>query len=131
MRQRVTEARVARLGTVDAGGRPHLVPCCFALDGDELYSPIDDVKPKSTRRLRRLDNIRAHPEVSILVDHYEEDWSVLWWIRLDGVAEILDRGAARHDTGTRLLGAKYAQYRPGSLDGPLIAMRIERWRAWP
>lgn len=131
MRRRVAETRVARLATVDERARPHLVPCCVALDGETLYSPVDDVKAKSTRSLRRLDNIRAHPEVSVLVDHYEEDWSALWWVRLDGVAGIFGAGSPRHDAGVSLLTAKYEQYDESSLEGPLIAIRIARWRAWP
>ena len=77
MRERVRDARVARLATADPAGRPHLVPFCFVLEGDELLSAVD-AKPKSSRRLRRLENVRANPAVSVLVDHYEEDWSRLW-----------------------------------------------------
>ena len=80
MRRRATEARVARLGTVTGEGRPHLVPCCFALDGDALYTAVDDVKVKTTRALRRLDNIAHHRSATVLVDHYDEDWSTLWWM---------------------------------------------------
>jgi PPOX class probable F420-dependent enzyme len=131
MRRRVAAARVARLATVDVKGRPHVVPCCFALDGETLYSVVDDVKAKSTRALRRLENIRIHPDVTLLVDHYEEDWSALWWVRLDGVARVLDDASPRHEAGTRLLVDKYEQYADASLSGPLIAVDITQWRAWP
>src|ERR671935_2729089 len=93
MRNRVAAARVARLATVDARGRPHLVPFCFVLDGEELLSAVD-AKPKATQRLRRLENVRANPAVSVLVDHYEEDWSRLWWVRVDGRAEVVESGGA-------------------------------------
>ena len=76
-------ARVARLATTDPDGRPHLVPIVFALDGDTLYSAVDR-KPKRSQTLRRIENARARPDVTILVDHYEEDWSRLWWIRVRG-----------------------------------------------
>ena len=66
---------MARLGTVTADGRPHLVPCCFALDGDTFHTAVDGVKVKSTTALRRLDNVRVHPATSILVDHYDDDWT--------------------------------------------------------
>src|SRR5262249_55668044 len=86
-RARFVEAHVARLATADAGGQPHLVPIVFAVVEDEIYSATDN-KPKSTAgsqgRLRRLDNIRANASVSVLVDHYEDDWSRLWWARADG-----------------------------------------------
>src|ERR671910_394708 len=82
MRRRVFEARVGRLATGTAAGRAHLVPCCFMLDGDTVFSAVD-AKPKSTLALRRLDNLRAHPAASLLVDHYSDDWSQLWWVRLD------------------------------------------------
>lgn len=78
MRERVAAARVGRLATLDAEGRPHLVPICFVLERETLYSAIDE-KPKRSKRLKRLENIRRHPEVTVLVDHYEEDWTRLWW----------------------------------------------------
>src|SRR6185437_5287115 len=91
MRSRVSEARVARLSSVRADGRPHVVPCCFALEGDVVFSAVD-AKPKSTLALRRLENIRAVPDVALLVDHYEEDWSALWWVRVDGTARVIESG---------------------------------------
>src|SRR5947209_988633 len=83
MRQRMREARVGRLATVTGEGRPHVVPCCFVLAGDAavVYSAVDG-KPKSTLQLRRLANIRANPYASLLVDHYADDWSALWWVRV-------------------------------------------------
>jgi len=109
MRRRVALARVARLGTVTAAGHPHLVPCCFALDGDVLYTAVDDVKAKTTRALRRLDNIRLRPTVSVLVDHYDDDWSTLWWVRLDGSARLLVDGDER-EQALDALADKYEQY---------------------
>ena len=85
MRQRLAGARVARLATLTPDGRPHVVPCCFALVEDTLYSAVDG-KPKTTLALRRLDNVRAHPACSLLVDHYADDWAALWWVRVDGTA---------------------------------------------
>jgi PPOX class probable F420-dependent enzyme len=131
MRERAAAARVARLATVRADGKPHVVPCCFALDGDLLYSAVDDVKPKSTAGLRRLDNIRAQPAVTVLVDHYSEVWTELWWIRLDGKAQVAEPGAPGNDAGLELLQAKYDQYRRQPPTGPLITVEILAWRAWP
>ena len=91
LRQRVAEARVARLATLDEDGSPHLVPVVFALAGDTLYTAVD-AKPKRSRTLRRIENARARPQVTVLVDHYEEDWSRLWWVRLRGRARVLDGG---------------------------------------
>ena len=128
MRGRVAAARVARLATVDADGRPHLVPICFALDGETLYSAVDE-KPKRSKRLKRLENIRRHPQVSVLVDHYDEDWTRLWWVRLDGMARVLEEGAER-DRALEVLGAKYEQYRTQPPSDRVIAVRIEQWRCW-
>jgi PPOX class probable F420-dependent enzyme len=128
MHERVENARVGRLATVDAEVRPHLVPICFALQGETLYSAVDE-KPKRSKRLRRLENIRRRPEVSVLVDHYEEDWTRLWWVRLDGTATVLDDGTER-ERALVLLSAKYEQYRVEPPTGAVIAVRIERWRGW-
>jgi PPOX class probable F420-dependent enzyme len=128
MRERVGEARVARLATLGAEGRPHLVPICFALDGETLYSAVDE-KPKRSKRLQRLENIRRRPEVTVLVDHYEEDWSRLWWVRLDGTAIVLDEGEEQGHA-VALLEAKYEQYRAEPPTGAVIAVRVERWSGW-
>ena len=131
MRHRVSLAPVGRLATVTADGRPHLVPCCFAVDRDRdvVYSAVDG-KPKSTRRLRRLDNVRANPAVSLLVDHYAADWARLWWVRLDGDGRIVDRpGEEEH--ALELLTAKYSQYRRQPPAGPFLAIDVTAWRAWP
>jgi PPOX class probable F420-dependent enzyme len=126
-------APVARLATVDSRPpfvRPHLVPIVFALaDGDVLYTAVD-AKPKATTALRRLANIKASPAACVLVDHYEDDWSRLWWVRADGTARVHDAGTAEGRHAHALLSARYAQYRPANLAGPVIAMQIERWTGW-
>jgi PPOX class probable F420-dependent enzyme len=129
MRERVGAARVGRLATIGGDGRPHLVPICFVLEGDVLYSAVDE-KPKRSRRLKRLENIRARPEVAVIVDHYEEDWTRLWWVRLDGTARVLDAGPER-EHALALLREKYEQYREQPPTGPVIAVRVERSRGWP
>jgi len=131
MRSRVAAARVARLATLAEGPRPHLVPCCFALedDRDTVYSAVDG-KPKSTLALRRLANLRSHHRASLLVDHYDEDWSALWWVRVDGAGRVVDDGTER-DRALALLAAKYEQYRRDPPPGPVIALDLSTWRAWP
>jgi PPOX class probable F420-dependent enzyme len=124
----VNSARVARLATVDCEGRPHLVPICFALEGEVLYSAVDE-KPKRSRVLKRLENIRAHPAVAVLVDHYEEDWARLRWVRLDGTARILESGR-EYNRALALLLEKYDQYRTEPPRGPVIAITVERRRTW-
>ncbi len=121
-------APVARLGTVAADGAPHLVPVVFALQDEVVYTAVD-AKPKTTQRLRRLANIERNPRVSLLVDHYAQDWTQLWWVRADGVATIHHSGNAL-DTGRDLLQAKYAQYQSVSLNGPVIAVAVRRWSNW-
>ena len=125
---RLTTARVARLATTDPDGRPHLVPIVFALDGDTLYSAVDR-KRKRSSKLRRIENARARPDVTILVDHYEEDWSVLWWIRLRGRARVLDDGDER-ERALALLAEKYPQYRAEPPDGPVLAVDVTEIRDW-
>jgi PPOX class probable F420-dependent enzyme len=130
MRQCLAAARVGHLATVTAEARPHLVPCCFVLDGDTVYSAVDDVKPKSSLALRRLANLEAHPVASLLVDHYDDEWADLWWIRVDGPTRVLDVGSD-HDTALTALAAKYAQYADHPPPGPVIAIDVARWTSWP
>jgi PPOX class probable F420-dependent enzyme len=131
MRDRAAVARVARLATTTGDGRPHVVPCCFAVEGDLLYTAVDDIKAKSTLELRRIDNVRLHPRVAVLVDHYAEDWSELWWIRMDGAARVVHRGSPEHAAALASLGSKYDQYRDRPPPGAAIVVEIETWRAWP
>ena len=127
-KQRLSEARVARLATADAEGRPHIVPITFAIDGDTLYFAVD-AKPKRTTDLKRLRNIAANPAVSVLVDHYEEDWSRLWWVRVDGTAHII-ADHAEAERATELLVGRYPQYRTARPEGPIVAISIERISTW-
>jgi len=125
---RLTTARVARLATTDPDGRPHLVPIVFALDGDTLYSAVDR-KRKRSSKLRRIENARARPDVTILVDHYDEDWSGLWWIRLRGRARVLDDGDER-EHALALLAEKYPQYQAQPPEGPVLAVDVSEIRQW-
>ena len=118
-------ARVARLATVGADGNPHVVPICFALDGDTLYTTVD-AKPKSTRALRRLANIRANPRVEVVIDHYEDDWTRLWWVRLAGRARVVESDPR----GLELLRAKYPQYRDDPPPGPFVVVTVESRQEW-
>jgi PPOX class probable F420-dependent enzyme len=129
MRRRVREARVARLATVRPDGLPHIVPCCFAIDGDVAYSVVDE-KPKSTLALRRLDNVRRTPAVALLIDHYTEDWTALWWIRLDGTAFVVESEEER-EHALEQLREKYEQYVREPPPGPVIAINVGLWRSWP
>src|SRR5579862_141699 len=131
MRARAAAARVARLATTTPDGRPHVVPCCFAIEGDRLYTAVDDIKQKTSPALRRLANVEAHPRASVLVDEYAEDWAALWWVRMDGPARAWEPGAPAHATAVRLLCAKYEQYRLRPPPGPAVVVDIDTWRAWP
>ena len=125
------EARVGRLATADAAGRPLVVPVCYAFDGARCYSAVD-AKPKRTRNLRRLSNIAANPLVSLVVDRWDEDWSQLCWVIVEGRAEVLTTGA-EFSRAIDLLVAKYPQYRTLSLDrtdGAVVAITPDRVLAW-
>jgi PPOX class probable F420-dependent enzyme len=125
---RLTSARVARLATTDPDGRPHLVPIVFAVEGDTLYSAVDR-KPKRSKKLRRIENARSRPDVTVLVDHYDEDWRELWWIRLRGRARLLDDGDERAHA-LALLAEKYPQDRDEPPDGPVLAVDVSEVRSW-
>jgi PPOX class probable F420-dependent enzyme len=122
------EARVARLATVGANARPHLVPIVFAVAGDVVYSGVD-AKPKRTTALRRLENVARNPRVALLADHYDDsDWGALWWVRADGVARVA--GDPEASRGIALLVERYGQYRDAPPGGPVLAIAVERWSGW-
>jgi PPOX class probable F420-dependent enzyme len=121
----VAAARVGRLATVGADLRPHVVPVTYVVHGDEVYVGIDQ-KPKTTTALKRLRNIAANDRVAILVDEYDEDWTHLWWVRIDGVARVLPEAPAAVD----LLRAKYPQYEADPPRGPVIVVRVDSWSGW-
>jgi PPOX class probable F420-dependent enzyme len=118
---------VARLATVRPDATPHLVPVTFAVVGNALVIAIDS-KPKRTRDLQRLRNLRANPAVSLLVDHYSDDWTQLWWLRIDGRADIVEPSDA--SDGVDALVAKYPPYRDARPDGPFIVIHPDRWTYW-
>jgi len=124
------EARVGRLATADAAGRPLLVPVCFAFDGAALYSAVDD-KPKRTRDLRRLRNVRENPHASLLVDVWDEDWTRLAWVSVEGHADVLNAGAD-FTRALELLRGKYPQYRTMDLEreGVVLRLHADRVLAW-
>ncbi|MDG3014314.1 TIGR03668 family PPOX class F420-dependent oxidoreductase [Speluncibacter jeojiensis] len=128
-RARFAAARVGRLGTVGADGTPHLVPVVFVQLSDAVYTAVDH-KPKTTRRLRRLEDVAATGRAGLVVDHYEEDWTALWWVRADGAAEVIEAETAEGAVALDALVAKYPQYRDRRPAGPLIAIRALRWRWW-
>ena len=128
-RQRLADARVGRLATLTPDARPHIVPCCFALHNQTAYSAVD-AKPKSTLNLRRLQNLKANAPCSLLVDHYNEDWTALWWVRIDGMGRVIEVGDER-ERALNLLKTKYEQYREMPPPGPVVALDIESWRMWP
>jgi PPOX class probable F420-dependent enzyme len=125
-RRRFADGRVARLATVARDGRPRVVPCCFVLTGDVVYSAVDE-KPKTSPDLARLKDMAVHPDVTFVVDHYTEDWDDVWWARI--------RGTARMATGDEevlavaLLRDKYPQYRSHQL-ARVVAVDVTEVRGW-
>jgi PPOX class probable F420-dependent enzyme len=124
----LSAARAGHLATVRPDGHPHVVVCCFAVEGDRLWTAVD-AKPKATAQLQRLANVRAHPRASLLVDHYEEDWAALWWVRADGPAAVLVEGA-EHEAAVAALVAKYPQYEAAPPRGAVVAVAVQRWVGW-
>ena len=125
---RLAAARYGHLATVRPDGTPHIVVITFAMVDGTVVTAIDE-KPKTTLRLQRLVNLETNPAVSFLVDHYDDDWTRLWWVRIDGKASI------HHADGLRAraiaeLTAKYPQYVAETPTGPVIAITAERVSSW-
>jgi PPOX class probable F420-dependent enzyme len=130
-RERFAGAPVARLATVDADGRPHLVPVTFALLDENTIVTAVDHKPKRTLALRRLANIAANPRVALLTDHYVDDWRALWWARADGRADVVSATATpRAVLAVDALVDRYPQYRERRPSGTIILIEVERWSGW-
>ncbi len=129
LRERIVTERVGRMATVRPDGTPHVVPITFAITGETLVTAVD-AKPKRTTNLQRLRNLRTSPAVSIIVDHYADDWSALWWIRFDGLARIVEYDVPERAAAIEALAAKYAQYQALVPDGALILVQPSRWTAW-
>lgn len=113
------------MSTVGIDGSPHLVPMVFAVVGDVIHSAVDG-KPKRHTALRRLANIAHEPRVSVLVDHYADDWEQLWWVRADGLARVREESAP----GLAALTAKYPQYQASPPGGPFLEIAVMRWSSW-
>lgn len=125
-RRRFAAARVARLATVAADGAPHLIPLVFVLLGESVYSVVDE-KPKQTTELQRLQNVRATGRAALLVDHYEEDWRRLWWVRADGRGRVLEPEDPEAHRAVALLADRYPQQRPA---GAVLVVDVEKWSGW-
>ena len=125
LHDRAAAERVARLATVDPDGRLHVVPITFVLAGDTLYSAVD-AKPKRSRTLRRIENARARPDVTVLVDHYEDDWTQLWWLRLRGRARVPDGGEEAERPSPRSRAARSTPRRPRGLGARRRRRRLAR-----
>ncbi len=125
----VRAQRVARMATADARGRPFAVPVCFVYLNGRLYTPVDE-KPKSGRRLRRLRNIEANPQVGLVFDRYEDDWERLAWVLIRGTASLVtDEGEKAQAVAA--LRRKYEQYSSMALEQlPLIRVNPERAASW-
>ena len=128
--ERLRAARHGVLGTVHATRAVDAVPVVFVVHDDQVVIPIDTVKPKAGGRLQRLRNLDRDDRAVLLVDHYDDDWSALWWIRLDGTGRLLNRDD-EYERAMKLLVDKYQQYEQQEPSGPLIAIDVDHWTAWP
>jgi len=125
----VQRQRVAHLATADANGRPHVVPVCFAHMDGRFCIAIDE-KPKRTRRLKRLRNIAENPSVALVFDRYDDDWSRLGWVMVQGTASVIASGP-EHDRAVAALCERYEQYRSMALEGrPVIRVAVEKVVSW-
>src|SRR5436305_201328 len=113
----VHSQRVARLATADADGNPHVIPVCYAFDGTRFFTPLDE-KPKrvAESKLRRVRNIEARPAVALVIDQYDDDWSQLGYVLVQGRAELLEPENTLHTRSLELLRERYLQYRTMALE---------------
>jgi PPOX class probable F420-dependent enzyme len=128
----VLRQRAARLATADTAGNPHVIPCCYAFDGTRFYTPLDE-KPKRVeyRQLRRVRNIEARPTVALVIDQYDDDWSRLGYVLIQGQAELLSPNNDEHARALVLLRERYVQYRTMALENyPVIAITPEQITSW-
>jgi PPOX class probable F420-dependent enzyme len=123
-----SSAQAAHLATANGAGTPHLVPVTYAVRDDQILIAIDN-KPKTTHNVKRIRNIRQNPQVSVMVDHYEDDWTHLWWVRADGHAAVVEDGPER-EAAIGALTDKYRQYREHTPEGPVISITVSRWSGW-
>jgi PPOX class probable F420-dependent enzyme len=128
LRRRFAASHVARLSTVRPDGGPHVVPIVFALVGDTVFSAVD-AKPKRSTALQRLADVRSEPRCALLVDHYEDDWRRLWWVRADGTGVVVDAPPVEHP-GIQALVRRFPQYRDEPPSGPLLVVTVQRWTGW-
>jgi PPOX class probable F420-dependent enzyme len=125
---RLGRARAGRLATVDGHGRPHVVPFVFALDGMTIYWAVD-AKPKRSTELKRLSNLRSNPAADVVVDHYAEDWTALWWVRASGNGRVVE-DQAESQRARALLVEKFPQYGETPPPGPVVAIDLDRVTWW-
>ncbi len=125
------QQRVGHLATVSRGGEPHVVPICYAVADDTIYTPIDEKPKQPGRTLRRVRNIEETGRAALVVDRYDEDWTQLGWVLLRGRAELLAPGSPEQTRAVELLRQRYPQYRTMRLETqPVVALRIERVSVW-
>jgi PPOX class probable F420-dependent enzyme len=126
--RRLANARVGHLATADRGGIPHVVPLVFAVTGKTIYWAVDR-KPKRSRELKRIQNIRANPNVQLVADHYGEDWGRLWWVRVTGNARVVE-DPDEAERALHALAEKYPQYRADPPSGPIVGIDVTRVAGW-
>jgi PPOX class probable F420-dependent enzyme len=128
MRRLADSATVGHLGTVNVEGQPHVVPVCFVLIGEIAYTAVDH-KPKRTTQLQRIANLTATGHACLLIDHYSDDWTALWWVRLDGRGRVVDN-ESEVAQALAALRAKYRQYAELAASAPVLALDVTRWSGW-
>ena len=128
-RELLGAAPVGRLATLRADCTPRLVPITFVLLDGVVCSAVDEVKPKRSSRLARLDDVRRDPRVGLVVDHYDADWARLWWVRVDGTAAVHEDGGLR-ERALDALAVKYPPYAAARPAGPVLVITPTAWAGW-
>ena len=111
VRRFILSHAVARLATADKNGQPHVIPFCYAFDGDRFYFVVDEKPKRQTGKpLKRIRNMLENPQVALVIDDYSDDWTQLAYVLVSGSPQVVD-DEAEYATALALLRDRYPQYR--------------------
>jgi PPOX class probable F420-dependent enzyme len=129
----IQRARVARLATIDSEFKPHVVPVVFVFDGNHFFIPVDE-KRKTTKpeRLKRIKNIQYNPDVALLIDQYDEDWTKLAFVMIQGKASVASKreGNVQVRQAYKKLMTKYIQYQTVGIGEMCIIITPKKVASW-
>ena len=129
----IERARVARLATVDSEFKPHIVPVVFVFDGNHFFIPVDKKrKTAKPEKLKRIRNIQYNPNVALLIDQYDEDWTKLAFVMIEGKASVASKreGNIQVREAYKRLMTKYVQYQKVGVGEMYIIITPKKVASW-